>query len=398
MSTASREPGPALPQSAPNGESPLPGWLGVQIQDVTPDIAKNLDLPQAQGALVAGVNPDGPAAIVGIKPGDVIESYQRSVITNAHDLAAAVAKTEVGREVHVTVRREGTQFTFVPTITAMRSGVGANVAVEQAPLKNKPITTADTRTSAPAESSELPGAEQELIAIVRRYAAAYNSASNDMARGALRPQRAAAICALHLGTVTGWYGKVSALSSNNEGKGVLAIQIADEVTVGTTNNSLSDGLASIPTLIPIGSDVQAAAMQLKKGQLVQFSGRFGSHRDDCLEETSLTVWGAMTDPEFLFQFSTIGPATVRPQAQLVSQPKVSNSPVAEAPIPTDEAEFCTILKDAMEKYSATYSAASSASTQENGLRARQLRDQLESMESRLHTTLFDMEQRAQFRF
>ena len=134
-----------------------------------------------------------------------------------------------------------------------------------------------------------------------------------MARGALRPQRATAICALRLGTISEWYGKVSNLSSNNEGKGVLEVQIADDVTVGTTNNALSDSVASIPTLIPVGSAVQVAAMALKEGELVRFSGRFGNDPSDCLEETSLTVFGAMTDPEFLFQFSAVSPASVKQQ-------------------------------------------------------------------------------------
>jgi hypothetical protein len=159
--------------------------------------------------------------------------------------------------------------------------------------------------SAATFQSGPPDIERNFVAIIKRYSAAYAAAPNDMAKGALRPQRAAAICALNLRSVSGWYGEVSTLSSNNEGKGVLAVTIADGLTIRTTNNSFSDQLASIQTLIPIGSNVQTQAMALKKGDVVRFSGRFGSKHSDCLEETSLTMGGSMTEPEFLFQFSDI---------------------------------------------------------------------------------------------
>src|SRR6202043_636336 len=51
------------------------GWLGVQIQEVTPAIAKNLALPGDHGALVADVTKGGPAEKAGVQPGDVIESF-----------------------------------------------------------------------------------------------------------------------------------------------------------------------------------------------------------------------------------------------------------------------------------------------------------------------------------
>ena len=77
------------------------GWLGVQIQEVTPEIAKSLHLPKAEGALVADVTPDGPAQKIGIKQGDVILSYDGHEIDKLRDLPLAVAETPIGETAQV---------------------------------------------------------------------------------------------------------------------------------------------------------------------------------------------------------------------------------------------------------------------------------------------------------
>jgi hypothetical protein len=294
--------------------------LGVRIQEVTPEIAESLGLPTTKGALVASLTPSGSAEMAGIKQGDVIEAYDGRDIITMRDLVLAVAETRVGQRVSVRLWRDGRELTLAPTIMSMSNNpepISGDTPTALAPVRTPtPAAPAGAAVatgqgpapSAPASRLGPPAAERDFVALIERYAAAYKAASNDMARGALRPQRAAAICSLQLGRVSGWLGKVSTLSSNNEGKGVLAVQIADDITVGTTNNAFSDGVASISTLIPVGTAVQAAAMALKEGELVRFSGRFGNNPSDCLEEISITVRGAMTDPEFLFQFSAVSPA------------------------------------------------------------------------------------------
>ena len=62
------------------------GWLGVQIQEVTPAIAASLGLHSERGALVAVVTPDGPAAKAGLKQGDVILAFDGSRVSELHDL------------------------------------------------------------------------------------------------------------------------------------------------------------------------------------------------------------------------------------------------------------------------------------------------------------------------
>ena len=67
------------------------GWLGVQIQPVTQDIADSLGLKDAKGALVAKAEKDSPAAAAGLKDGDVITSVNGEAVADSHDLARKIA-------------------------------------------------------------------------------------------------------------------------------------------------------------------------------------------------------------------------------------------------------------------------------------------------------------------
>jgi serine protease Do len=83
------------------------GWLGVQIQEVTPAIAASLGLHGDHGALVSVVNPDGPAAKAGLKQGDVILGFNGTQVDQLHDLPRLVATANPGSEATVTVYRDG---------------------------------------------------------------------------------------------------------------------------------------------------------------------------------------------------------------------------------------------------------------------------------------------------
>jgi serine protease Do len=95
------------------------GWLGVQIQGVTPEIAKSLGLPKDHGALVADVTRDSPAAKAGIKQGDVIEKFNGHDVDRPRDLSIAVAETQIGKPAEVTVFRGGKEQTVQATIGEM---------------------------------------------------------------------------------------------------------------------------------------------------------------------------------------------------------------------------------------------------------------------------------------
>ncbi|HUC10826.1 MAG TPA: Do family serine endopeptidase [Stellaceae bacterium] len=95
------------------------GWLGVQIQAVTPEIAGGFGLPQAQGALVAGLSPGGPAARAGFAQGDVILSINGREIERMRDLPLIVAEMPIGQAADVTVWRHDQKISLRPVIGLM---------------------------------------------------------------------------------------------------------------------------------------------------------------------------------------------------------------------------------------------------------------------------------------
>jgi serine protease Do len=88
------------------------GWLGVTIQDVTPELAKSFRLTEPMGALVAEVTKGGPADKAGLERGDVIIAFKGITIKDSRELPALVAQTPVDERVEVTVLRGGKEKTF----------------------------------------------------------------------------------------------------------------------------------------------------------------------------------------------------------------------------------------------------------------------------------------------
>src|SRR5437762_2857229 len=83
------------------------GWLGVQIQEVTPAIASSLGLQGEHGALVAVVTPDSPGAKAGLKQGDVILTFNGNEVSRLRDLPRLVAETAPETGVKMKVWRNG---------------------------------------------------------------------------------------------------------------------------------------------------------------------------------------------------------------------------------------------------------------------------------------------------
>ncbi len=92
-----------------SGKEILYGWLGVTIQDLTPELAGHFGLSNTKGALVANVLADSPAQKAGIKEGDIIRKFGGKEIDNVRQLLNEVSKSEVGKRVKVEVWRNKQQ-------------------------------------------------------------------------------------------------------------------------------------------------------------------------------------------------------------------------------------------------------------------------------------------------
>jgi serine protease Do len=116
------------------------GYLGVEMQPVSQEMASALKLPKAaadhQGALVAGVMPDSPAAKAGMKPGDVIIGINGDKVETPRELALDVAGLKPGSEAKLDIVRDGSNQTVPVTLALMQGTQMANASggsTEQGP-------------------------------------------------------------------------------------------------------------------------------------------------------------------------------------------------------------------------------------------------------------------------
>ena len=92
------------------------GFIGVQIQPITRDIADGLGLKEAKGALVASVSADSPASKAGLKSGDAILKVNGSDIADARELSRDIAAIQPGDKANLTIWRGGNMKTVELTI------------------------------------------------------------------------------------------------------------------------------------------------------------------------------------------------------------------------------------------------------------------------------------------
>ena len=83
------------------------GYLGIMIQEVTPDIAKAFNVPAAEGALVGDVSPDSPGAKAGLQKGDVITALNGQKISDSYELRLRISQTAPSTSVKLDVYRNG---------------------------------------------------------------------------------------------------------------------------------------------------------------------------------------------------------------------------------------------------------------------------------------------------
>ncbi|HEV2303408.1 MAG TPA: DegQ family serine endoprotease [Stellaceae bacterium] len=117
------------------------GWLGVRIQEVTPEIADTLGLDKPTGALVASVAPKGPAELAGIEAGDVILDFDGRPVTDMRRLPQLVAETPVKKRVAVSLWRKRKPATVEVTVGMLdEKAEKLASALATTPRPNRPQT------------------------------------------------------------------------------------------------------------------------------------------------------------------------------------------------------------------------------------------------------------------
>ncbi|VAW18219.1 HtrA protease/chaperone protein [hydrothermal vent metagenome] len=92
------------------------GWLGVSIQEVSPEIASGLGLKTTQGALVSDITEDSPAEKAGLKPGDTVLAVDDTEIKTTRDLARTIAAVKPGEKAKLKLWRQGAETTVTVKI------------------------------------------------------------------------------------------------------------------------------------------------------------------------------------------------------------------------------------------------------------------------------------------
>ena len=123
------------------------GWLGVSIQDITEDIAKDLNRGDKKGALVADVFKGDPADKAGLKVGDIIVAIDNNDIKDTHDMLTRISNKKPGEEVAFIIIRDGNKYTKT---AVLRSRMAKDSMVNQ--QKSSDI---QKRKSSSSRSSEI---------------------------------------------------------------------------------------------------------------------------------------------------------------------------------------------------------------------------------------------------
>ncbi|HXZ24884.1 MAG TPA: DegQ family serine endoprotease [Nitrospiria bacterium] len=131
------------------------GWLGVSIQEVTSELAKQFGLQEAKGALVSDVLKDTPADRAGLKRGDIVIKHNGHDIANAGQLRNLVAETEVGRQVDVTIIRDKREKTLTIKIDEQPKELAGGGGGSPAPSENEALSGLEVQQLTPDLADQL---------------------------------------------------------------------------------------------------------------------------------------------------------------------------------------------------------------------------------------------------
>jgi serine protease DegS len=92
------------------------GWLGVEIQELTPRLAESFSLGDRPGLIVAGIFRNGPAHQAGLQPGDILLQVEGEVVTSSRATMNRIARFKPGQKIALAVLRDGHEMSVTATI------------------------------------------------------------------------------------------------------------------------------------------------------------------------------------------------------------------------------------------------------------------------------------------
>lgn len=131
---------------------PKPGWLGITLQDLTPELAKALGVPPRAGSIISAIDPGGPASLVALRPGDVLEKIDGTPQGDSRAFMRDIVMMQVGAKAQLTIWRDGKQQSIAAAVAewpnsmpggGMMSEHMAKMMIQKAPdpgVKLQPIT------------------------------------------------------------------------------------------------------------------------------------------------------------------------------------------------------------------------------------------------------------------
>jgi serine protease Do len=144
------------------------GWIGVSIQEITPELAASFGLEEPVGALVSAVIPGDPAEKAGIEPGDIIVEFDGKPIENVNDLPRTVAATAPGKKAEIKLIREGKEKVLSVEIAEKReAGEEAPPEEEEARVEERLGLSVQSITPEIAERFGIKDMEGVLVNAVK---------------------------------------------------------------------------------------------------------------------------------------------------------------------------------------------------------------------------------------
>lgn len=124
-----------------------PTWLGLHVQDLSPDLAESFGVRDAEGVVISDLDERGPAAQGGLHTGDVVLSFDGHRVRHAQHLRWLAASAPTDRVVPVEVRREGSRLRLALTLRPLPEEASVEGAVDELGARFAPVQVPDARAA-----------------------------------------------------------------------------------------------------------------------------------------------------------------------------------------------------------------------------------------------------------